>query len=86
MSDRLTEALADRLGLTPYQQGTVAAAVLALIQSEEARQAIRIALTYVPVDPDDLYEGCLGTDQADDGAQRVQAALDHFLRGENPDG
>ena|SRR5688572_23801816 len=38
-------------------------------------KVIEIALTYLPIDCDGLYEGCLSSAQAHDGAQRVVAHL-----------
>lgn len=40
-----------------------------------AQEVIEIALTYLPIDCGDLYEGCLSSAQAHDGALRVLAHL-----------
>lgn len=50
-----------------------------LVFEADLLEAIGIALSYLPVDPGDLHEGCLGAVHQHDGAQRILASLE--LRG-----
>lgn len=40
--------------------------------------AIRIALSYTPIEPDQLADGCLSDYQCADAAQRILAAFHHY--------